>query len=53
MTVPSGPSLRHPSSVIQTTDIGSGTETWQLCVVLSGASIGEIARGSRPFCWIA
>ena len=30
----------HPSSDVQTTEVGSGTKIWQFCVVLAGAQIG-------------
>lgn len=31
----------HPSSDVQTKDIGAGTKIWQFCVVLPGAKIGS------------
>ena len=31
----------HPSSDVQSTNIGSNTTIWQFCVVLSGATIGD------------
>jgi UDP-2-acetamido-3-amino-2,3-dideoxy-glucuronate N-acetyltransferase len=31
----------HPTSDIQTTDIGNGTTIWQFCVILSEARIGK------------
>jgi UDP-2-acetamido-3-amino-2,3-dideoxy-glucuronate N-acetyltransferase len=31
----------HPTSEVQTTNIGIGTSIWQFCVVLKGAIIGE------------
>lgn len=33
--------IRHATSDIQTTRIGSGTNIWQFCVVLPGAVIGD------------
>ena len=33
-------SYLHPSSDVQSNDIGLGTKIWQFCVILSGASIG-------------
>lgn len=31
----------HPSSDVQTSNIGVGTTIWQFCVILSGAEIGR------------
>lgn len=31
----------HPSSDVQSTDIGEGTLIWQFCVILKGAKIGS------------
>mgnify|MGYP000913104147 CR=1 FL=1 len=31
----------HPTSEVQTKDIGNGTHVWQYCVILSKAKIGE------------
>ncbi|WP_312078002.1 acyltransferase [Chryseobacterium sp.] len=31
----------HPSSDVQSTNIGSGTYVWQFCVILKGAVIGK------------
>lgn len=33
--------VRHPSSDIQSRNIGSGTNIWQFCVILPGAHIGR------------
>jgi UDP-2-acetamido-3-amino-2,3-dideoxy-glucuronate N-acetyltransferase len=32
---------KHPSSCVETNDIGSGSNIWQFCVILNGAVIGE------------
>lgn len=31
----------HPSSVVQSSNIGEGTQVWQYCVILKGAKIGR------------
>lgn len=33
--------VRHPSSDIQSKNIGAGTNIWQFCVVLPGARVGK------------
>lgn len=33
--------FQHPSSDVQSADIGGGTRIWQFCVVLAGAKIGN------------
>ncbi len=33
--------MRHPTSDIQSKNIGEGTEIWQFCVILEGAVIGK------------
>ncbi len=32
---------KHPSSCVESNDIGSGSKVWQFCVILNGAVVGE------------
>jgi len=37
----------HPTSDVQSKNIGAGTSIWQFCVVLPDAQIGEVADCSK------